>query len=588
MNKIDVSNISFDELKSSFIEFAKSKSQYSDWEFGGSNISFLIDMLTYSTYYNNVYQAMMLNETFLDTATQRSSVVARAKEHGYIPRSKTSAYMNVTVSIDTASLIADGLPLPTSITIPTGSKLNVKIQDIIYTFNTLQTYVIYNVNGVMSLEDVMFYEGHLTTFTYNQYLNSDIIVPVTADISTLKLYVDGVEWEYTKNAIGYNKDSTVFYYYENGLGEYSVYFGDNIISKKPDPTSRIDISYLESAGPNANAGISPFEVSNTNSYIANGIDYTKYINFSTSIPTGGANRESIEEIRDGALRRTITQNRAVTVKDFIYIIESEFYNDVLRCNAWDINSITDSVNPLDLGKVYITIQPRNYRTTPYIGYITQDKIYRTLTSSYTIGGIRIEIVDPIYIKINHNIDVYYDKQLLDNDINTVKLKITSAIKELYDSDIIKFDTYLPISRIQAVADSVDKAIISTNISITCGLDIQLETSVNLNKEIKFNNTIAIGSITSNMFNITDSHTGKDTNNNDIGNLVSADHGIVGTINYTLGTGSVVIPGNIITSDAVLSFNFSVVTPQLRVNKEFIMIDSDKYTWNFINVNEGLL
>jgi hypothetical protein len=177
---------------------------------------------------------------------------------------------------------------------------------------------------------------------------------------------------------------------------------------------------------------------------------------------------------------------------------------------------------------------------------------------------------------------------LDNDINAVKLKITNAIKELYDSDIIKFDTYLPISRIQSVVDSVDKAIISTSISITCGLDIQLETSVGISREIKFNNAIAIGSITSNMFNITDSHTGKDANNNDIGNLVSVDHGIVGTINYTLGTGSVVIPGNIITSDGVLTFDFSLVTPQLKVNKEFILIDSDKYTWNFINVSEGLL
>ena len=586
MKRIDVSSISFDELKDSFIEFAKSKEQYSDWEFSGSNISFLIDMLTYSTYYNTVYHSMMLNETFLDTATQRSSVVARAKEHGYIPRSRTSAYINVTIIVDGDSIIADGLPLPTSITIPEGSKLSVKIQDIIYTFNTLITHVIYNINGVISLTDVMFYEGFFTTFTYNQYLNSDINVPVTADISTLRVYVDGEEWVHAKSSTQYNKDSEVFYYYENGIGEYTVYFGDGNISASPNITSQIKITYLESSGPNANAGVSLYEVSNTNSYIENGINYTKYIKFDASVPSGGSNRETIDEIRAGALRRIITQNRAVTVKDFIYVIESEFYNDVLRCNAWDINSITDVVNPLDLGKVFIVIQPRNYRTVPYIGFITQDNIYRTLTAQFTLGGIRIEIVDPIYVKINHNFVVYYNKNLLDIDINAVKLKITNSIRSLYDSDIIKFDTYLPLSRIQSAADSSDKAIVSTSVSITCGLDIQIDESINLNKEIKFNNSVAIGSITSNIFEITDVYVGV-VNEDEVGELVSALYGNVGTINYTRGIGIVIIPGNIVTEDAILKFRFSLVAPYVKVSKEFILIDSDEYTWNFIDVNEGL-
>lgn len=587
MNKIDVSSISFDELRESFINFAKSKEQYSDWEFGGSNISFLVDMLTYSTYYNTVYHSMMLNETFLDTATQRSSVVARAKEHGYIPKSRSSAYINATISFDAAGITEDGLPLPTSITIPKGTQLSIKINDIIYTFNTTRTYVVYNLLGVYELSNVMFYEGHLTSNIYTYYLNPEITVPTMADMTTLEVYVDGEEWTYAKNAIQYTPESKVYYYYENGVGEYSVYFGDGIISAKPAQNAQIQVSYLQSAGPDANAGLGVYEVSLNDTFSEDGIDYTKYVRIETSIPTGGSNRETIEEIRKGTIRRSIAQNRAVTVRDFIYIVENEFYNEVLRCNAWDINTITDNIDPLDLGKVYICIQPRDYRTNPYIGFISEDSIYRTLTSQYTLGGIRVEIVDPIYIKINHSFAVYYNKNLLDVDLNTIKSRITNNVKALYDSDIIKFDNYLPISRIQSEADAADRSIVSTSLSITCTMDIPVEESVDLNRYIQFKNEVVPGTITSNIYDITDEEVGL-VGGDLIGNLVSSTIGNVGTINYTKGTGTVIINGSNILEDGAISFNFRVATPHVKVSKEFILIDSDVYEWNFIEVNEGVL
>jgi hypothetical protein len=583
MKRIDVSSISFDELKDSFIEFAKSKEQYSDWEFGGSNISFLIDMLTYSTYYNTVYHAMMLNETFLDTATQRSSVVARAKEHGYIPKSRTSAYMNVTVNLDKDLLLEDGVPLPPSISIPLGTTLSVKIQDFVYTFNTTRTYTVYSVDGVYELLNVMFYEGYLVTNEYTYYLNPEIIIPTTADMSTLKVEVNGEEWRYAKSAIQETSVSKVYYYYENGLGEYSVYFGDGVISSALDPTSMITISYLESAGPNANAGLSAYEVSPNGTFIENGIDYTKYIRFNTSTPAGGKNRETIEEIRRATLRRTITQNRAVTVKDFIYVIETEFYNEVLRCNAWDINTITENIDPYDLGKVYICVQPRDYRINPSIGYNTENNIYKTITSNYTIGGIRIQLVDPVYIKVNHNVTVYYDNLLLNSNIDTLKTKITSSIRELYDSNIIKFDTYLPISRIQSVADSVDNSIISTSIKITCSIDIFIPKNIDVNVVLDKLNSIIIGSVSSNIFGITDVYT-EEVNGEKIGNLVSSTLSMhVGTINYTAGIMAISIPGSFIENDNPLVLNYTPENQQISVQKQYILIDSDKYNWDFKDI-----
>ena len=575
MNNIDLSRISFEDLKQSFIDYAKTKPEYSDWEFEGSNISFLVDMLTYATYYTNTYQSFSLNETFLDTANIRANLVARAKIHGYIPKSRRTANLPIQVTLDKDAIIADGTFLPDSLTFPKGTRFSVRILDTDFTFTTLETYSIFNDSGVYKIDNMMLYEGIPRTEVTYFSLTSKIQLPRNCDTTTLKVIIDGEEWVYAENGIRYNETSKIYYLQENSLGLFEIFFGDNVVSKQPGQNTRIDLFYLESSGTLANAGVADFDIAYTDILVVDRIDYTKYLTFTPNDKPGNAvERESTEDVRRNASYAAVSQNRAVTVRDYVYVMENVFYDLIIRANAWDINDLESQFqNALELGKVTIVCQPRTYRATPYLSQFDRNTILRTLSANYILGGIRLNMIDPIYLRINHAIDIYYDESKLDIELSEIKQRVFNNVRALYDSSIIKFENYLPVSRIQSVVDGTDRSIVSSSVSPTITIEKEMEAGIDFNWVTNLNIVIEPGTLSSNQFVITD----------DAGELIS-DFGSVGTIDYN-GVINITIPGAYVTSDSILTLTFKPVDPFIKTTKEHILIDGDfdTYTWNFVKI-----
>jgi len=584
MDKINLQDISYDETRANLVEFIKSKDQFSDWEFEGSNISFLVDMLTYVAYHTNVYQSFALNETFLDTATQRSNIVAKAKGMGYIPQSRRTARLPLNLRLDVDAINADGIFLPDSMTIPVGSTFSVKLLDKIYQFSTLNTYAIFNDAGVYEIENMVVWEGVRRVENTSYAIDQKIVLPFGVDTTTIRVDVANERWEYATSGIRYTSLSKIWYLQENNQGLYEIYFGDGNISANPGLNASIKVTYLESSGSGANAGVAPFEIAYTDQLIIDGINYTKYLKYEPIVPPyGGTEREDTESIRKNATYSNISQNRAVTVRDYIYVLETIFSNEIIRANAWDINDL-QSTDALELGKVTVALQPRNYRVTPYLQQYTKDIILRTMSKNYILGGIRINLLDPLYLKVGHNITIYYDEQLLDREISAIKDSIIRNTQSLYDSSIVKFDTYLPVSRIQSMVDSSDRAIVSSVINI----DIEAETELFKDQPLTYlgeiNNEIKVGTLSSSDFGLYDEYT--ETVDGIQYGVIKSNFGDVGTINYTSGIISFNIEGSHIGYDGYLSVYFEPVDPFIKVQREALLIDSNRYTWNFIEVRTG--
>jgi hypothetical protein len=576
MNNIDVSRISFTDLKQAFVDFAKTNPNYTDWQFEGSNISFLIDMLTYATYYTNTYQSFALNETFLDTATQRANVVAKAKIHGYIPKSRRSANLPIQVNLDKAAVLADGVYLPDSLTFPKGTRFTVKILDTDFTFSTLRTYSIFNDAGVYKIDNMLCHEGIARTDIAYYSLNSKIQLPRNIDITTLSVTIDGTEWVYAESGIRYNEKSKIYYIQENSLGLFEIYFGDDVVSAQPTLNSKIELFYLESSGVAANAGVANFEIAYTDVLVIDRVDYTKYLSFTPLDKPGNAvERESTEDVRRNSSYAAVSQNRAVTVRDYVYVMDNIFYDTIIRSNAWDINDLDYSnQSAIELGKVTIVCQPRTFRVQPYLTQYDRNTILKTLSSDYILGGIRLNIIDPVYLKINHSIDIYYDESKLDIEISAIKQKIIANIRDLYDSSIINFENYLPVSRIQSVVDESDRSIVSSSVRPTVTIEEELEAGIDFSWSTALNLVLKPGSISSNFFTL-----------RDVNGVIVSDFGNVGTVNYTTGEIVIDIDGVYVTADGTLQLTFETVDPFIKTTKEHLLIDGDEntYTWNFVKI-----
>jgi hypothetical protein len=421
---------------------------------------------------------------------------------------------------------------------------------------------------------MMIYEGIPRTDIVYYSISKKIELPFAIDINTLKVTINNIEWALAQNGIRYNNDSPIYYIQENSKGVFEIFFGDNVVSAKPNENDRIDLFYLESSGPVANAGVAEFEIAYTNTLIIDRVDYTRYLSFvPLDKPGNSVDRESLEDVRKNSSYAAVSQNRAVTVKDYVYVIESTFYNDVIRSNAWDINDLDDPNNALELGKVNIVCQPRTYRATPYLSQYDRDSILRMLSSNYILGGIRLQMIDPFYMRINHHVNVFYNENKLDVSLSDIKTKIRANIRSLYDSEIIKFESYLPVSRIQSVVDSSDRAIISSSVEPTITIEKEMEQGNNFTWTSLFKVPVVAESISSNFFTIREED-----------GVLKSDIGDIGTIDLATGSISITVPSAYITADATLRITFTPVDPFVRVQKEFLLIDGDDYTWNFVKVS----
>ena len=446
-------NLDFDQIKASIKDYLRANSTFTDFDFEGSNFSVLIDTLAYNTYITAFNSNMIVNESFLDSATLRSNVISLARNVGYVPRSGTCAKANISFDITLPNVVSK----PTQIILKSGLVCIGSLENTSYTFSIPEDIItdVDQNSSTASFSNIDVYQGVFLTkqFVVNNSINQRFVIDnPNVDTNTIVVKVNDVEYSKVDNIIKVDGESKIFLIQEIEDEKYEILFGDGIIGKKLTDGVSVKISYIVTDGTNGN-GPSVFSYSGT---IVNALDVIQnpvgIVKITTNnSASGGGDIESIDSIKYFAPRVYSSQYRAVTSRDYEAIIQSVY------ANTESVSIIGgEELNPPQYGNVYISIKPKNSYT---ISDFTKSDIIRKL-KQYTVSGINQHIIDLKLLYVEVDSFVYYNSSRISN-VNDLKTKITSTIDTYSKSiDLNKFGGRFRHSKLAQVIDNVDSNITS--------------------------------------------------------------------------------------------------------------------------------
>lgn len=477
-------NLDFKSIRSQIKDYLRANSNFTDFDFEGSNFSILIDILAYNSYITAFNTNMAVNEAFIDSATLRENVVSLAKNIGYVPRSKRAARAKISFFVDTSGLNSRTL------TIRPGVVALGALEGGSYIFSITKP-ITTNVDstGIAYFNNVDIFEGIFLTKTYqynNSQPNQKFIIPnPNVDTSTIRVRVFSTtneEYNAYTNIFDVDKDSKLFLLQEIEDEKYQIIFGDGIFGKKPLDGSSINISYVITNGRFGN-GASGFTfsgilVDNNENTITKGISLLTTVQPAEN----GDDIESIDSIKYLAPRVYSSQYRAVTANDYKGLIPY-IYPNVESVIAYG----GEETSPPEYGKVFISIKPRN---GSFISQITKDDIKRKL-KQYSIAGIKPEIIDLKYLFIELDINVYYNSSLI-SSIDDLKSQVMNTLlKYSNTSEVNNFAGRFKYSKIIGLIDETNNAITSNITKVKMRRDLQPILNKLASYEICFGNEFHI-------------------------------------------------------------------------------------------------
>lgn len=487
--KLKVAELDFDAIRDNLKQFLKSQNEFSDYNFEGSGMSVLLDLLAYNTHYMGYYLNMVANEMFIDTALTRQSVVSHAKLLGYTPRSRVAARAAVDLAINPVANDANS-----SVLIPRFTRFVSETKDgTNYVFVTPSSRVV-NKNtstGLFVAENLEIKEGQPTgiTFTYDEQTNPKQyfeIPDVNIDTSTLQISVqvsaenaNQESYILAQDATNVDSDAQVFYLEENKNGKYQIYFGDGIIGKKLTNGNIVIATYIVTSGISAN-GLRNFKLLDN---ILNGTTANvSVVNESSS----GAIAEDIEKIRFTAPKAYISQNRAVTKNDYIALINRDYpYFEAV--NVWGGE---ENVPPV-YGKVFFSAKPLG-------GYeITLSEIEslkKNILKPFSVLTVTPEYVPADYTYVNVKAEVWFDPTKTNKTVNEVDAAVINAIKGFANDNLNSFNSVFRISQIARAIDDCDNSIVSNDIAITLEKRFFADTTRRLSYTLNFNTELVQGTV----------------------------------------------------------------------------------------------
>ena len=455
-------NLDFDQIKTSIRDYLRANTNFTDYDFEGSNLSIIIDALAYNTYTTAYNTNMAANECFLDSATLRENVVALARNIGYVPRSRRSARARISFTVD-------GLVETSTLTINAGIICNGAGDNTNYIFCIPEDITVPVVNGVAEFNNIEIYEGvyvsqnfTVDTSLFNQrYILDNSFI----DTSTIQIKVkssstatSSVTYQQIDNIVGVTSTSNSYLLQEIEDERYELIFGDNVIGRKLSNNNYITASYIVTDGKEGN-GASEFSfVGNITNQDGAAIDAGLISLVSTDEKSrDGDEIESISSIKYFAPRIYSSQYRAVTASD---------YESVLGYIYPNVESVTayggEEMNPPRFGKVFISVKPRN-------GDFLSDQTKRELISrlkSYAVAGIVPEFIDLKYLYVELTTSPYYNPSLND-DPNNLKTGVSNALTQYSRSiDVNKFGGRFKYSKAVSLIDSIDSSITSNITLVT--------------------------------------------------------------------------------------------------------------------------
>jgi hypothetical protein len=444
--KLQVTELDFDDIKANLKTYMKNQTEFTDYNFEGSGLSHIIDLLAYNTHYLAMNANMAVNEAFLDTATLRSSVVSHAKTLGYTPRSARSpvAYVDVTLNSFTGG----------SATIVKGTKFTTQVDGSTYGFVVNASQTVSPVNGVTRFVNLPIYEGSLVTAKYTvdasdldkKYLVTD----ARADTTTLKVSIQNSVTDSTTTSYTLAKDisevtasSNVYFLQEVEDGKFEVYFGDGVIGTKPTDGNIVILEYIVTNKDKAN-GASVF----SGTTVSGESDIT----IATLVQaSGGAEPETTESIKYNAPLDYSSQGRAVTTQDYKTIVP-QVYADTKAIQVWG----GEDNNPPRYGQVYLAIKTQSGIN---LTQAQKDSIVKLL-DGYNIASVRPTIVDPETTKLRLKSTIKFDSKSTTKTASTIETDVTNVITNFNKSDLQNFDGVFRFSKLSRLMDATDSSILS--------------------------------------------------------------------------------------------------------------------------------
>ena len=456
-SNINITDLDFDEVSNSLKEYLKGQTELKDYNFEGSNISTLIDLLAYSAHTSAFNANMVASEMFLDTAQIRKNVVSRAKELGYTPASRTAARSVFDLTVTNPTI---GGVTPASLTINRGHEFTTVFDGTSYTFISLDNKTIAPVGNTFTFNDLEVYQGKLTTDIYrydNQVSNQRFsLLNSNVDTSTIKVNITSnntvTAWSRAGDLTGIKSTSNVYYIQENDQGLFEIYFGDGIIGAQPKDGDQISISYLVTDINHAN-GASIFTMSTS---ISGNSDVTFTNTVSAS---GGKDIETVDQIKFSASKFYTSQNRLVTVQDYKAKLQ-ELYPGADSIAVWG----GEDNDPVQYGKVFVALKPSQYSNN----LTTAEKTdLKNNLSKLSILTVRPEIVDAEILQILVDTKFKFDPTKTSQTKSALETLVRASIIAYDDNQLSGFDTLFRHSQLTAQIDNVETSVLSniTNLKL---------------------------------------------------------------------------------------------------------------------------
>jgi len=479
-------NLDFDQIKTSIKDYLRANSTFSDFDFEGSNFSVLIDTLAYNTYITAFNSNMIVNESFLDSATLRENVVSLARNIGYVPRSRTAARATISFTVSTTE------DTPT-LTLRRGLVCVGTANDTTYTFSIPEDVTTTVIDGVASFDEVEVYQGTYLTkqFTYDGSLDQRFILNNSfIDTSTLSVYVKrtndsglGIEYAAIDNILDTTSESRIYILQEVQDEKYEVKFGDGIIGKKLGDSVGYDgtiitANYIITDGEDGN-GASVFtfsgSVTTANDKIINPGTVTITTDQSSQ---NGSSIEPIDSIKYYAPRVYSAQNRAVTSRDYEAIIKTIYP---------ETESVAvvggEELDPPEYGNVILSIKPKN---GSFVSDFNKSRILSQL-KQYTVSGINPKIIDLKTLYVEVESAVYYNYSQV-SSVDSLKTNVLNSLTKYSESlDLNKFGGRFKYSKVLSVIDTTDTAITSNITKVKIRRDLKAALNQFAQYELCFGN-----------------------------------------------------------------------------------------------------
>lgn len=470
------SELDFFEVKKSLKEYLKSQENFKDYDFAGSNINVLLEILSYNTVYNNIYTNMAFSEMFLDSAQLRDSAVSRSKELNYTPRSVTSAF--AVVQVEVLGVVGN----PAFITLPKHSKFTGKGGNVSYTFTTDQTYAIDASSGSYCSGNIPIYEGLIATEAFEVKSADQRFILTNPDIDTTSISMsvrattdkESVAVEYTKrdNLFGVMVDDPIYYIQEADKGRYEISFGRNVFGHQPIIGNVIEVTYRVASGVAPN-GIKSFTLNNA------------VEGYTTKVTTmaraeGGLDRESVESIKYFAPKSIQIQDRAVVASDYKILLKNKF-PEITAISVYG----GEEVEPPQYGRTIISLAVND------MDGFSENVRNRCMEYLRERSVLSIEpiIRTPEYMYISVESSVKYDRSKTSRGAGSITNSVDEAIRNFSKTYLSDFGQTLRLSKLSSAIDVSVEQIISNETHVRAIIPLVPTIGTQNKYEISFKNEL---------------------------------------------------------------------------------------------------